>query len=65
MYKEAVVFSGVCLWFGVDRQSQRGSSSRANSRKKFLEKGIFTSEKRAIKACLTQEHIFFGCNVTP
>jgi hypothetical protein len=38
---------------------------RANSRKKFLEKGIFTSEKRAIKACLTQEHIFFGCNVTP
>ena len=25
MCKEAVVFSGVCLWFGVDRQSQRGS----------------------------------------
>ncbi len=25
MCKEAVVFSGVCLGFGVDRQSQRGS----------------------------------------
>jgi hypothetical protein len=25
MCKEAVVFSGVCSGFGVDRQSQRGS----------------------------------------
>ena len=41
------------------------STVRANSRRKFLEKGIFTSEKRATKAKLTQEHIFFGCNVTP